>query len=439
MNLVYQLLNSRFILIIIFFFWMFPPSLNIFGIFNFNIYLISILIPSIFGILDYFSENKGSKLINHTFLSMIFGFILVLVYECIGIIYNIVDYSITKLYIMGFMSFFSAYFIVKSHRKIYGSDFIYFILRNLFFVGFLHSLLIILTAYFPSFAELLYQFVNITDKQQKFSLGDVLVKRYSGLLETGFSALSVTHALLLIAGIIFYWKHENKSSKVMTLGYLLAFFVMFVSILLIGRTGLIIFLIFLLAFLLLISLELIHKLTINKKIYNLFFFFSISFIASIFYFDFSIYEDQINSSFEIFINYINTGSFSSVSTDQLLKNELIFPDSIGLIFGTTNFGLGSSRIASDIGFVYLVNGVGILGTIFIFSPYYIPVIYAFKLRLANKTLFLFLLFISAILVPLNFKDLYFFGFGGHFQILSIIMFVYHFIYLDKFKENRNES
>ena len=73
MNLVYQLLNSRFILIIIFFFWMFPPSLNIFGIFNFNIYFVDKAPHEIPGKMMYMSTDLENTTTDVTLINNIWG------------------------------------------------------------------------------------------------------------------------------------------------------------------------------------------------------------------------------------------------------------------------------------------------------------------------------------------------------------------------------
>jgi hypothetical protein len=421
---------NKYFLLIIFFFWMFTPSLNL-GVINLNTNIFFLILPSLFGVFVYFRKGMGSRLINMTFIVMILSFILVLAYTAFGLINNIVDYSIPKLIIMGFFSLFSAYLIVKIHKDIYQEDFVGILLRNLFYIGVIHSIIILLTALSPAFSDILYQIINLTDKQQKYISSDVIVKRYSGILETGFSSLSVTHALLLISGIIFYWKYDNNFSITRSCWFLILFSLIFLSIILTGRSGLIIFLFFVISLLLYLFIDVSIKLIISKKIFNLFLVLSFLFIILFMFFDFSAYKNQIDTSFELFISFINTGEFRSVSTDQLLDNELIFPGGIELIFGSGNFGLGSSKIASDIGFVYLVNGMGILGTLVVFSPYFVLILIASQFRKYGLVLFFYMLFVVLILIPLNFKDLYLFGFGGHTKVFFIIVGIYHFIILDR--------
>lgn len=428
---------DKYFLFFIFFFWMFTPSINL-GFANINTNLFFIILPSFLGAILYFRKGMGSNLINMTFLAMILSFILVLAYTSFGLINNIVDFYIPKIIIIGFFILFSAYIIVKAHIDIYEDSFVSIILRNLFYIGVIHSIIIMLTAISPAFSEALYQIVTLTEKQQKYISSEIIVKRYSGLLESGFSALSVTHALLLISGIIFYWKYDKKFSFFRVSWFLSLFFLIFLSIILSGRSGLIIFLLFSLSLILYLIIELFAKMAINKKMFNLFLISSLISIALIIFFDFSNYKNQIDNSFEIFISFINTGEFSSASTDQLLENELLFPSGMELIFGSGNFGLGSSRIPSDIGFVYLINGMGILGTIIIFIPYFLTIYYAYKNRKHGMPLFLFTLFVVMILIPLNFKDLYFLGFAGHTKVFFILVCIYHFVIVERRKIKTNE-
>lgn len=429
--------HPKTILFALFFFWMFPPSLNIFGYFNFNFYIISIVIPSIFGFLIYFKKGNGTWYINNILISIIVGFFAVLAYFIFGLVQNILDFYILKLYLLSVVTIFSCYFLIHRHKEIYKQDYIYNIFKNLFLIGLIHSALIIATAIFPDFSQALYQIVNITDKQEKF-LSEVLIKRYSGLLQTGFSALSLTHALLLIAGIIFYWKYDRNLSLYRTLLYFISFAIMFISIMLIGRTGILIFFVFLVLFFIYQINQAVLGLIINKKILYFVFLLFILIFTTVFFIDLSTYQNQIDSSFEIFISFINSGEFSSASTDQIINNELLFPDGITLLFGSGNFGLGTSRIPSDVGFVYLVNGMGIIGTILIFGPYLISLIYAYQERHTNFILFLFLLFLVVILIPLNLKDFYFLGFGGHFKVFLVIAFIFHFLRLDN-KLNKSHT
>ena len=429
--------NPKSILFTLFFFWMFPPSLNIYGYFNFNVYIISIVIPSIFGFLIYFRKGNGSRYINNFLISIIVGFFFVLAYFISGLVQNILDFSILKLYLLSVATIFSCYFLIHRHKEIYKQEYIYNIFKSLFLIGLIHSALIIATAIFPDFSQALYQIVNITDKQEKF-LSEVLVKRYSGLLQTGFSALSLTHALLLISGIIFYWKYDRNLSLFRSLLYSISFAMMFISIMLIGRTGILIFLVFLVLFFIYLFNRAVLRLIINKKILYFVFLLFILIFPTFFFIDLSTYQNQIDTSFEIFISFINSGEFSSVSTDQIINNELLFPDGLTLLFGSGNFGLGTSRIPSDVGFVYLVNGMGIIGTILVFGPYLISLIYSYQERHINFILYLFLLFLVVILIPLNLKDFYFLGFGGHFKVFLVIAFIFHFLRLDN-KLNKNHT
>ena len=148
--------------------------------------------------------------------------------------------------------------------------------------------------------------------------------------------------------------------------------------------------------------------------------------------DLTKYEEEIAAAFELFINFIETEKFSTSSTDEILQNQLIFPaDIFKLLFGTANFGRGSDIIPSDLGVVYFVNGIGIFGTLIVFSFHFILLYFAYIFRKSYKPMFYFLITFQVLLIVINFKDLYFLAFSGITKIFFIYVFIYHFILLEQ--------
>jgi hypothetical protein len=419
--------------LVVLFFWMFSPVIKLGTLVDFKTHLIFILFPALIGIYKYFSVGQSSRLVNHVLVAMLLGFGYVLLYEFIGILQGVVDFNFTKEYIMGFLLLFSAFYIVGKYRIIYGRSYINVISKHLFFVGVAHSLLVLLVAVLPDFRELLYQYVNITQKQERYVFGDVLNRRYSGILQTGFSSLSVTHSILLSFGFYFMWKLRDNISVLWTAIYSFYSGIIFMSLIYIGRSGIVVVFLYLFMLLSLLSISLIKSGKISKFLIKFILFAGVFGLVLVWTIDYEFHSEAIDSSFEVFNRYIETGSFGSISTDQIIDHELIFPSSaVGLLIGTGIFGRGDYRIPSDVGFVYFVNGFGIVGMIIAFSFYFILIYYAYKLRGYDFLLFAMLSFLVLLLIPLNFKDLYFLGFSGFVKIFFIILSVYHFVYVDIF-------
>ena len=157
-------------------------------------------------------------------------------------------------------------------------------------------------------------------------------------------------------------------------------------------------------------------------------------------FDFEKYEAELGASFNFIMHFIETGTISDASVDSILKSQLIFPsEPFNLLFGTANFGRGSMLIHSDLGMVYFINGMGIIGTLLAFSCYFILLYYAYLFRKDFKLMFYFILIFEILLIILNFKDLYFLAFSGITKIFFILTFIYHFIYLERFDCNRQKK
>ena len=224
------------------FFWMFSPVLKFYSFFEFKTYIFFIILPAALGFMNYFFNNGSGKISNNVLAFILISFLYIGIFEFIGLLNGVIDYSFTKDVLMGLLLFFSAYFIVNKYRLIYGHDFIDCITKHLFFCGVIHGSIILLVAFSNEFNEFLYQFISLSDKQEKYNFGEVAVRRYSGLLPTGFSTLSVTHALLMSLGIFNLWAYKQKQSTPSLLLYSLSFLILFVSILYIGRSGLILIL-----------------------------------------------------------------------------------------------------------------------------------------------------------------------------------------------------
>lgn len=424
--------KQKILLFFLLFFWMFSPVLLVFGI-KIKMYIFTVIIPAVLGINKY-SKNKQMNVSKYILISMIVGFVYTLVAEFFGVLKGIVDFSFTKDYIIGFAIFFSAYYIVSKYKVYYQDKYLDKILLHLFLVGVIHSLIILLLAIVPDIKELFYKFIWVTDKQYRYIFGDVFNRRCSGFLDTGFASLSAIHATLLAVGLLYFKRIKQKATFFKITSFLIGFIIIFLSLIFIGRSGFVVLLSYMIMYWVYNSMYVFKKFKFSFRAIKIFVLFILIFGVLLIAIDFEKYDRVILASFELINNYIETGHFSSYSTDVILENQLIFPNNIfNILFGTANFGRGSNIISSDLGMVYLVNGIGIFGTIIVFSSYFILLYYAFKIKSSFTLIFYFIVVFELLLIILNFKDLYFMAFSGVTKIFFIFVFLYHFIYLERMK------
>ena len=421
--------KEKSFLFLLLFFWFFSPVISIVGIIKFKTYIVTIIVPAILGFIYYFKYRQQTKLSNLVLVTMLLGFIYVLVAEYIGLLKGIIDFSFTKDYIIGFAVFFSAFYIVMQYKKNYQEDFRKKILLHIFYAGVIHSILIILLAVLPSFKEWFYSFIWITDKQNKYLFDEVFNRRYPGLLSTGFASLSADHATMLSVGVYYLYEFNSKATSISMFTF--AFIVTFVSLIFIGRTGFVVLGVYLLSVCLLYAKYIFKNLRMSLSLFRVVFFGLLAVLILLSLVDLTNYKNQIDSSLELLINFNETGKFSTTSTDGILQNHLIFPTGLELLFGTGNFGRGSHVIPSDLGVVYFVNGIGILGTLIVFSFHFVLLFYAYIVRKRYKIMLYFLITFHVLLIVLNFKDLYFVGFGATSKIFFIYVFIYNFILIEQ--------
>ena len=431
MDLINNTPPHKKILFALLFFWMFPPVLKLFPGVVFQTNLIIISIPAFLGLVGYFKYKRQSRVSNTVLILMILGFVYILMYEFIGVLIGVIDFNFTKEYVMGFMLFFSAYYIVSQYKFYYGNKFLEVLLIHMFYIGAIHSFLILSVAFFANFKELFYEVIWLTGRQEKYTFGDVFNHRYSGLLSTGLSSLSTTHATLLSIGL--FCLHRVGDFKFIKLMLFAASSVgIFLSLIFIGRSGFVVLGMYMLVFSCLYLYNFIINLKVSYFSVKVFIFAVLAVLLSISAFDSEKYTSELASSFDFMIRFIETGVIREASIDGILESHLIFPsDPFGLLFGTANFGRGSMPIPSDLGVVYLVNGIGIVGTLFVFSCFFILLYYAYLFKKDFKLMFYFILVFEILLIVLNFKDLYFLGFTGFSKIFFIFTFMYHFIYLER--------
>jgi hypothetical protein len=287
--------------------------------------------------------------------------------------------------------------------------------------GILQSAIVIATFISPGFKYFLYNFISITEKSNRYLFGEVLNERYQGIVCSGFSFLSTTHALLLVVGVFGFYMSNRKYRLNEIILFCLGQLVIFVSIVLIGRTGFVVILIFLSAFFIIRVSDITKYLRLSKKSIKLYSVFLVLSFTILFNVDVSKYSDNINYAFETVIAYTESRELDR-SVTGILQNHYIFPDTtLEMLFGTGNFGRSANlpRIPSDVGYVLFIFGAGIFGILVGYSFYLMGFYYSYKYHRLNPYLSTFIVVYLFVIIIVNLKDFYYISYSGYTQIYFI--------------------
>ncbi len=328
--------------------------------------------------------------------------------------------DIVSSFTFGPILILSSLFIVNQYVKNYKNNFLSIITRDIFFVGLIKSIIIIICFTSPLVVNI---FNSIFVYSDKALVDQLLGFRSSGFLYTGFGALSIAQNFTLICGLHFY-SQKSKYSFFSYLIFIISLISIFISIIVSARVGAILAIIILFIF---ISLRIKKENIFIKKSGLRKLLFSSSLFAVLFINFLRSENAKLILLFKKYLEFINpsTGSFSIKninSVDIIIQDMIFLPDSFfGLIFGNGDFLQYPSERLSDLGFIIILNSLGLIGLIIILLPY----IYIFKLNINSHKLskrdnnliysILFILLIS------NFKDFYLENLVGVAQILYILI------------------
>ena len=403
------------------FFIVFHPVFKL-GHFKINSSYYFIVIPSMVGFFYFYLKKEKNIIINNLLRVLILSSIFLIARQS-TIFFQ--DITIINDLILGFINFFACFYFVKVYIRLNKININKKLLDDIYFIGLIHSIIVVSTFLFPSFKSFLYEYIWITPKALKYLLGESSGYRFQGIVQSGFSYLSTTHALFFILGVIKNKGYLNSSLFVI-IKNIISQSIILLSIILIGRTGLIIVFI---SFMVIVSyglFNLIKRLTITKRAIKNSYIFVVLFIIIINFIDLGNYERQIKFAFEYYYQFSETGILGTGSTDHLLKNEYFLPNNIlEILFGTGAYAFGSHKYAvlRDVGWVRFISGSGILGIIIAYAIYFYSTYYAFKYFRIQSHLASFIIIYSILLIPLNLKDYYYLNVGS-LSVFFIILFTF---------------
>lgn len=328
---------------------------------------------------------------------------------------------LTKLLIY----FFSAHFIVHTFLNRLGKGSYQKLYAFIVYATALNGLFVILFYFIPSLSAFASQHLDYTRQLNWLDTGH----RMFDLSLGGGASASFVFALAYLIGI--YNFHIERCKSIFFSLIIIAFATM-----LMGRTGL--YLIILSTFIYFIYLLFSNKIEISKILINILILYFLYVCVELtgFFNNISLHlSEMINWAFEIVINYIKYDKAESGTTDAI-SNMWFYPTTVEhFTYGDGNFGRQDNLefIPSDIGYVRLIFGYGLLGCILMFSIYVYMFITSFLARgRGNIDSYLAVLVITLFFF-MNAKEFHFASRGS-----SIILFIIYFISMEKGKNN-NES
>lgn len=342
----------------------------------------------------------------------------------IGFINGNLDNNILFGYIFGTLSILATFPIVQILSKKTDVDNVTLILKSVFFAGLIHAIIMILAFFWGAFRSALYSIVVLGDQGESFVEKMV---RSPGLTTGGGDGLSVIQAISLCFGIYYFAEIKGRTRIIETILYIIAFLILLTSILLSARTGLILFLIFLFSLIFLRLLRFLASRVFDKvflrKIISILLIFAVVIPIGFVFLLESDYSRFAFRASELFLNYFAEGEITTSSTERL-KEMYFLPGTIDhVLFGDGNFGRDPKlhQISSDVGYVRMIFGVGILGCIILFLPLIFSAFIAIKNLTHNKHLAILLMFVIFTILLVNIKILYYFESREGFKVLFLLL------------------
>lgn len=291
----------------------------------------------------------------------------------------------------------------------------------------IHATLMCLQFVFPDFRDFIYQF-TFAKNQLEYNK----MFRMAGLTGAGGAQTSFVQGLGCLLGwfLIFYKDYSHKTLVV--IGNVLIIF----SIILSGRTGL---LVVALGFLLFLFLNVIISLSVKKKrlSFNPFYILLlvplvliINSIPALLGENLVYFETAFNRTFKTLIDFSETGSFQD-DTVAALADMIIMPGEIShLLIGRSSYLEGNTyyNVMTDIGYFRLVWGYGVIGLILhvLFYLVFIIKLVRMKYKDLNDFYLWFLpLSIISFVFLMNAKEIFFMTrISLHITLVVVLYYIY---------------
>lgn len=351
-------------------------------------------------------------LIKIIYIYWIFGISYVLI---LLVAHSVADLTFVSYFLALIPLSFTAIIFAIWFYTIYGSEAINSSLLSICIILSLNTIFIVISLVNVNFMDFLKDNIAYIYKQEEYSY----IPRPSGLVYMGYGYLSVLYSFGSIFALILF--NNAKTANKIILTFIL-FFLNITGIIISGRVGIFILLLFMLV---------LFKSDVRKYSRSLFILFSSVTIVSAIIFLYYInligdFDKILKWAFELFINIFNEEGFKSTTTSELLENHYsVIPDSAyQWILGDGYFN--RSFVSTDVGYLQALNGGGIIMLLLLII---FPIILTYSNLKSIKYLkekdYIAIGFLPVSFLILNFKDLYFISYFGN----SLIMLYFSALFL----------
>ncbi len=331
--------------------------------------------------------------------------------------FEFIKYPLSLIFIL-----FAGYLLHFLTRKIYGRINYVLILDFVVAAVLLQVLISLLAFLIPPFSDALQSIQNFSDLDVS-KLEETAGFRLNGFGSTFFGAGVINgFALLSIAVLV---KQKNIQGK--RIAYLSFAFVTILALgAMMARTTLVGGVLAIL-YLLIPSVKISRQLIKSKtKFFTYIIAIPVALVVAVIFlfpgFAKSM-QTAVSFGFEMFVNYSETGEFSTASTN-VLEKMYVWPDNLktyvigdGKYYnkpGDPSFGYYKS---TDVGYLRLIYYFGIIGSLIYFMLQYTAVINAVKSNPNDKVFLVYILFVFVFLLINNFK-----GFTDLFYLINLFAF-----------------
>lgn len=340
--------------------------------------------------------------------AIVFTAIALLFYIPTMIVYNFSEYDLAVEYLKLIVYIISSFFVVKLYSRYYKEKFYLKLLLHIYYSVLIVSFTVILFFVFPELRNFVYPLLA----SKMSSMWEVIRGiRYIDISVGAGTTLSLVFFVGFVLNV-FLLREKILQNYIFTIMPL----VFLVSAFLTARSGMFLIIGYTL-------LVLLSSFTIKLSRLSAFTYVNIFIVIGLFFYLFqsnnSTFASVIPWAFEIFINLIESGTFSTASTNNLFNDHYFFEfNYLELIFGKNYF-----NAPTDVGYLKILYANGIFG-LFVFIIFYL---YMFGTVLKNKNFelkhlkIMMLIFLSTILL-INIKELIFTNSRGLFLMVLIIYF-----------------
>jgi hypothetical protein len=397
-------------LFVLTFFITIPMQVNVAGK-PVGVALALMLAMSLWYVADALLRSRRSRDEIH-FLLLVLALLVYFLF--VSIVGGVRDTAVVTMCVYAMIIFTATIVLARAYWRAFGDEFVTAGLKSLFAVGLLHSFVQIAVLVVEPFARAVYGLVFLSETSSiHISQG----YRSPGLFSSGAAILATFNALMLTVGLVLFLRRDVRPGVLRTLAMAVAVLVQLLAVAISGRTG---FAVLLLALVVLA----VHKLAAGegteatRRMTALGLASAGLIAAGMVYVGLENIENNLRWSFEFVYSWLESGSVSTESTSVLFGDMFFLPDTLlGTIFGTSNFGRGPnfSYIDSDVGYILMIHGGGIVGLIVMMSVYGYLLAHARSVPRGELAL-LMTCFVAAIFL-VNIKDFYFLQNDGVTQII----------------------